>query len=243
MHQQLPNCRHDDGSVAGSDRWTPLRRARYTLRQGVTSRPRSAVRDRHVALVDAGPTRYPARTMTTLLDLLDAGVTRYGDRGALALRLDDGSTTGLDLPRARPALADRRLAPAGPRPRARRPDPDLVAVHARSCRPPTSARWRRGLVLVPLDLRMSPDAVEGIVKASGARHLILGTGRDAPDPREAGLERFPTTTVEALCADRPRTTRPSRPTGRLARRRGRARPSRRSSSSSSPPARRARRRA
>ena len=48
---------------------------------------------------------------------------------------------------------------------------------------------------------MSPAAVEGIVKASGARHLILGTGRDAPDPREAGLERFPTTTVEALCAE------------------------------------------
>ncbi len=39
------------------------------------------------------------------------------------------------------------------------------------------------LVLVPLDLRMSADAVEGIVRASGARHLILGTGRDAPDPR------------------------------------------------------------
>ncbi|MEP6639056.1 MAG: AMP-binding protein, partial [Chloroflexota bacterium] len=30
---------------------------------------------------------------------------------------------------------------------------------------------------------------------------ILGTGRDAPDPREAGLERFPTTTVDALAAE------------------------------------------
>ena len=39
------------------------------------------------------------------------------------------------------------------------------------------------LVIVPLDLRMSTDAVETIVRASGARHLILGTGRDAPDPR------------------------------------------------------------
>ena len=37
--------------------------------------------------------------------------------------------------------------------------------------------------------------------ASDARHLVLGTGRDAPDPRDAGLERFPTTTVEALCAE------------------------------------------
>ena len=60
---------------------------------------------------------------------------------------------------------------------------------------------RAGLILVPLDLRMSPDAVKGIVAASGARHLILGTGRDAPDPREAGLDRFPTTTVDALTAE------------------------------------------
>ena len=60
---------------------------------------------------------------------------------------------------------------------------------------------RARLVLVPLDLRMSAEAVEGIVRASGARHLILGTGRDAPDPREAGLAAFPTTTVEALAAE------------------------------------------
>ena len=48
---------------------------------------------------------------------------------------------------------------------------------------------------------MSADAVEVIARASGARHLILGTGRDAPDPREARLEHFPTTTVDALCAE------------------------------------------
>jgi long-chain acyl-CoA synthetase len=60
---------------------------------------------------------------------------------------------------------------------------------------------RAGLILVPLDLRMSPDAVEGIVKASGAHHLVLGTGRDAPDPRPAGLADFPTTAVDALSAD------------------------------------------
>ena len=49
--------------------------------------------------------------------------------------------------------------------------------------------------LVPLDLRMSTDAVEGDrPRRREARHLILGTGRDAPDPREAGLDHFPTTT-------------------------------------------------
>jgi long-chain acyl-CoA synthetase len=56
------------------------------------------------------------------------------------------------------------------------------------------------LVLVPLDVRMSPDAVQTVVRASGARHLILGVGRDAPDPREAGLADFPTTTVHDLAA-------------------------------------------
>jgi long-chain acyl-CoA synthetase len=60
---------------------------------------------------------------------------------------------------------------------------------------------RAGLIIVPLDLRMSADAIDGIVRSSGARHLVLGTGRDAPDPREAGLDRFPTTPVDALAAD------------------------------------------
>ena len=60
---------------------------------------------------------------------------------------------------------------------------------------------RARLVLVPLDLRMSADAIEGIVRVSGARHLILGEGRDAPDPREAGLDRFPTTALGAITAE------------------------------------------
>ena len=60
---------------------------------------------------------------------------------------------------------------------------------------------RARLVLVPLDLRMSSDAIENIVRKSAAKQLVLGTGRDAPDPRDAKLERFPTTTVDALTAD------------------------------------------
>jgi long-chain acyl-CoA synthetase len=71
--------------------------------------------------------------------------------------------------------------------------PDLPATYF--------GAMRAGLIIVPLDLRMSADAIDGIVRSSGARHLVLGTGRDAPDPREAGLERFPTTAVDALAAD------------------------------------------
>ncbi len=123
-----------------------------------------------------------------------------GDRTALSLRLDDGSTTTWtyrELDR-RSRIAAWRLRTlglaAGDRLLTWSPStPDLPATYF--------GAMRAGLVIVPLDLRMSPDAVEGIVKASGARHLVLGTGRDAPDPREAGLDRFPTTTVDALTAE------------------------------------------
>src|SRR5262249_20936371 len=59
---------------------------------------------------------------------------------------------------------------------------------------------RAGLVYVPLDLRMSKAAIEGIVQASGARLLIRGTGHDAPDPAEFGLGDFPSIPVERIGA-------------------------------------------
>ena len=138
--------------------------------------------------------------MATLLDLLDGAVSRYGDRHALGVRHDDGSTTTWtyrDLDRhARIAAWRLRALDLEPGDRILTWSPSTPelpaayygAMHAR-------------LVIVPFDLRMSAEAVEGIVRASGARHLILGTGRDAPDPREAGLADFPTTTVGALCAE------------------------------------------
>ena len=148
--------------------------------------------------MERNPTWRPA--LETLLDLLDEAVTSYGDKDALSLRLDDGTTTNWtyrELDR-RSRIAAWRLRALG----LQRGDrlltwspstPDLPATYF--------GAMRAGLILVPLDLRMSPDAIEGIVRASGARHLILGTGRDAPDPREAGLDRFPTTLVDALTAD------------------------------------------
>jgi len=60
---------------------------------------------------------------------------------------------------------------------------------------------RAGLILVPLDLRMSRDAIEGIVAASGARRLLLGSGRDGGNPAEMGLADFPTTDVGAIAAE------------------------------------------
>jgi long-chain acyl-CoA synthetase len=138
--------------------------------------------------------------MRTLLDLLDDAVTRYGDRNALGVRRDDGSSmhwTYRELER-RSRLAAWRLRAIGLQPGDRiltwsPSTPELPAAYF--------GAMRARLVLVPLDLRMSPSAIEGIVRKSEAKHLVLGTGRDAPDPREANLEHFPTTDVEALCAE------------------------------------------
>jgi long-chain acyl-CoA synthetase len=137
---------------------------------------------------------------TTLVELLEDAVARSGDRTALSLRRDDGSTTTWsyrELDR-RSRIAAWRLRALGLEPGDRvltwsPSTPDLPAAYF--------GAMRARLIYVPLDLRMSADAVARIVAASEARHLILGTGRDAPDPREAGLERFPTIPVDALSAD------------------------------------------
>jgi long-chain acyl-CoA synthetase len=148
-----------------------------------------------------------ARSTDTLLDLLDDAVARFGDRPALSMRRDDGtlrSWTYRELD-GRSRIAAWRLRALGLQPGDRLltwspSGPELAATYF--------GAMRARLVVVPLDLRMSMDAVEGIVRASDARHLVLGAGRDAPDPRDANLEAFPTTSVEAIAAD-PDDTFPS----------------------------------
>jgi long-chain acyl-CoA synthetase len=136
----------------------------------------------------------------TLLDLFDDAVARFGDRPAVGIRRDDGTTekwTYRELDR-RSRIAAWRLRGIGLQPGDRLltwspSTPELPAVYLGAIR----AR----LILVPLDLRMSAEAIEGIVAKSGASRLLLGTGRDAPDPREAGLQAFPTTTIDAIAAE------------------------------------------
>ncbi|MCI0584226.1 MAG: AMP-binding protein [Chloroflexi bacterium] len=138
--------------------------------------------------------------MEILLDLLDEAVRRFGDRPALAIRRDDGTMTRWtyrELER-RSRIAAWRLRALGLQPG------DRVLAWSPSMPELPAAIFgamRARLILVPLDLRMSMEAVEGIVAASDSRHLLLGTGRDAPDPRDAHLEAFPTVTVEALSAE------------------------------------------
>jgi long-chain acyl-CoA synthetase len=138
--------------------------------------------------------------METLLDLLDESARRYGPRDALGLRRDDGTTFHWSYAelRRRSRLAAWRLRGLGLAPGDRvltwsPSTPALPAAYFGSM----IAR----LIYAPLDSRMSADAITNIVEASGAVRLLLGTGRDAGDPREVGLEHFPTTEIEALTAD------------------------------------------
>src|SRR5690348_12007392 len=118
----------------------------------------------------AGVGRCPL--MQTLLDLLDEAVARYGDRPALGLWRDDGTVdrwTYAALER-RSRIAAWRLRALGLQPGDRLltwspSTPELPAVYFGAIR----AR----LILVPLDLRMSPEAIAGIVAKSGATRLAL----------------------------------------------------------------------
>jgi long-chain acyl-CoA synthetase len=138
--------------------------------------------------------------METLLDLLDRAVGRFGDRPAVTLANDDGTKSGWtyrELER-RSRLAAWRLRAGG----LERGDriltwspsaPDLPAAYF--------GAMRAGLVIVPLDLRMAADAIERIAARADARRLVVGSGRDAPDPAEAGLDRFEPIHLEDLVAD------------------------------------------
>ena len=135
----------------------------------------------------------------TLLDLLDDAVARFGDRPAVGIRHEDGTTstwTYRELERTARAAAF-RLSNLGLRPG------DRILTWSPSA-PELAASYfgamRAGIVIVPLDLRMSADAIRVVVESSRAKRLILGTGRDAPDPAEFGLGDFPRSSVEEIGA-------------------------------------------
>ena len=142
----------------------------------------------------------PMDTLTSLLDIIDQGEERYADRFAYGMRSDNGSTehwTYRELNR-RSRIIAWRLRRLGLKPG------DRLLVWAPSS-PAVPALYfaamRAGLALVPMDLRMSPGAIERIVARADASHLVLGTGRDTPDPADAGLEHYPCSVVEDLAAE------------------------------------------
>jgi long-chain acyl-CoA synthetase len=144
--------------------------------------------------------QHDAPPYRTLVGLVEWAAGRYGERPALSLRHDDGRISAWSYAelRRRMRLAAWRLLQLGLAPG------DRILTWAPSTQALPAAYFgamRARLVIVPLDTRMSADAIERIVERSGARHLILGSGRDAPDPRDVRLERFPTTILEDLTAE------------------------------------------
>lgn len=175
---------------------------------------------------------------TTLLDLFDSAVARYGERQAVGIRRDDGTTDHWSY-----RELDRRARIAAWRLRAMDLEPgDRILTWSPSTPELAAAYYgamRARLIFVPLDLRMSADAVSTVATASGARHLILGSGRDAPDPARRGWSTSRRRSSRPYARSPPRTIRPSRRTGKRGRRPGSNRPRTTSSSWSSRAARRA----
>jgi long-chain acyl-CoA synthetase len=136
----------------------------------------------------------------TLIDVLEGAVARFGDQPALRLRQDDGTIltwSYRELDR-RSRLAAWRIRSRGLAPGDRiltwaASGPDLAAVYF--------GAMRAGVIFVPLDLTMAPDAIRRIADRSGATQLVIGTGRDAPDPADADLDHLPVTTTADLCAE------------------------------------------
>lgn len=145
---------------------------------------------------------YPdPRTFTSVVDILDDAAGRYPEsRATLSLRTDDGialAWSAAEL-RRRARLAAWRLHAAGLTPGDRLmtwspPTPRLPAVFWGAA--------MRGVVLVPLDLRMAPSVLRRIADRAGTRHMALGTGPDAPDPDGAGLDGLTIHALDRLTAD------------------------------------------
>jgi long-chain acyl-CoA synthetase len=138
--------------------------------------------------------------LASVVAILDEAAERYGDDEALALVGDAGTTSwSFRELRRRSELAawrlrhDLGLSP-GDRLLTLSPSaPQLPAVYF--------GAMRAGLIFVPLDLRMTPDAMQRIGERSGARALAHGSGRDAPAPDEAGLGALPSRSIDELTAD------------------------------------------
>ncbi len=140
------------------------------------------------------------RKFDSLLDLIEDAARRYAGREQMALRTDDGlqlQWTAADVSHHSKLVAW-RLRRLGLKPGDRLltwspSTPALPALYFGAA--------RAGVVIVPLDLRMAPDVLQRIANSAGAEWLALGTGLDAPDPEDGGLEHLNSRTVEWLAAE------------------------------------------
>ena len=147
------------------------------------------------------PDAWPeARSYDSILGILEEAARRRPSEVAMALAGDTGLTDEWTAPEVlrRSRIAAWRLTSMG----MSRGDrlltwcpsgPELAAL--------TFGAMRVGVALVPLDLRMAPEVIERIAARAETPYLAIGTGRDAPDPREVQLKDAVIRTVPSLVAE------------------------------------------
>jgi len=131
-----------------------------------------------------------ASEFDSLLDVIDDAAARWpDDRVMYGLRLDSGMTMRWSAQemRRRSMRAAWRLRAAGLVPGDRLltwspSTPDLPAVYW--------GAMRAGIVLVPIDLRMTAPVVERIARVADGHVVAVDDGFDAPDPAEIGLDHL-----------------------------------------------------
>ncbi|CAN5629272.1 hypothetical protein BH23CHL8_BH23CHL8_25140 [soil metagenome] len=145
---------------------------------------------------------YPeVAALDSLVAVLDDAAARWpADRATLSLRTDDGielAWSAAEL-RRRSLLAAWRLRARGLGPGSR-----LLTWSPATPRLP-ALYWgamRAGVVIVPLDLRMTPGVVTRIADRAETTSLAVDSGYDAPDPAEVGLDHFEVLRLADLTAD------------------------------------------
>lgn len=136
----------------------------------------------------------------SLVDLLDDAAERYPAKTALSLRTDSGivmAWTAAELGH-RSRLAAWRLRAAGLQ------LGDRLLTWSPSTPQLPAVYWgamRAGLIVVPLDLRMSPAVLQRIAERAETDVVAIGTGLDAPDAAANGLGHLTKLTIDELTAD------------------------------------------
>lgn len=139
----------------------------------------------------------------SLVDLADRALDRAGSDEVFAFVGDDGALvawSGEEV-RRRSFAAAWRLRALGLGPGDRLlvwspPGPEVPILYL--------GALRAGVLVVPLDLRMAPQTIDRIVHLADTGWLALGTGRDAPDPRDVALGQVQVRPVDWLTAAPPR---------------------------------------
>ena len=134
-------------------------------------------------------TEFPhASRFGSLVEIIDYAAEHYPpERIMYGLRTDSGTTMAWSAQemRRRSLLAAWRLRAAGLTPGERLmtwspSTPNLPAVYW--------GAMRAGIVIVPIDLRMTREVIERIASITETTSLAVDEGFDAPDPASAGLE-------------------------------------------------------